>query len=286
MSKRNRDNSPTRYSEGPIPKLASIPKSNCKTESGIVSMEDCIKDFIENKTNYFIIIYRDSTGEYGNVLKLKDLKIFLQTHNIQAYINLWKGDGYIPFYFTTQIIRYINRPDTPNILIVEKKRSLLSWAGRPDYFDIHFADHVNGHVIPRIHINYTEDDEKRGKERYEFVPEETKMAEPPRTPGHILRKLRDINSDFPEFSHPKQTPNIPFSYDLDVGDGEIWLTRPFWTDKDWHKASSPDPLVREKAGYIDLTDKTKEEQQVYLARLFQQGIRWQYEPIKEAFSRD
>ena len=193
---------------------------NCKTKSGIISMEDCIKDVIENKTKYFIIIYKDSTGEYGNVLDLEDLKDFLRKYHIAAYINLWKGDGHIPFYFTEWIIHYINRHEKdkikysiPNILIVEKKSSWLSLVGWSDYFDIHFADYENGDVTPikdqkRIHhINYTEDDKKRiGKTLHEFVPKETKMVEPPpiklKEPEYIPRK------------NPSKNPSKnPYDYD-------------------------------------------------------------------------
>ena len=213
MSRRTRSPTRQRYYE-PRPKIASIPKPNCKTKSGIVSMEECIKDVIENKTKYFIIIYRDSTGEYGNVLELEDLKIFLQKYKIKAYINLWKGDGYIPFYFTDSIIYYINRHEQdkekekiPNILIVEKKSSWLSWFWS-DYFDIRFANYENGKITPivqRFDTNYTKDEESRINQMrieetlHEFVPKQTAMTEPPPT------KLEDYPLERPE-SIPSNNP--------------------------------------------------------------------------------
>lgn len=232
MSNRTRSPTRQRYDE-PRPKPASIPKSNCKTKTGIVSMEECIKDVIENKTKYFIIIYRDSTGEYGNVLELEDLKIFLRKYDIAAYINLWKGDDIpIPFYFTKWIIHYINRHEKdkekfniPNILIVEKKSSWLSWIGWSDYFDIHFADYDNGDVIPIkdpkriVHINYTEDDKMRGKERYEFVPKERVEPTPTPTPRPPPIHPRNVIVPAAYPYYPKQIPTsmIPFSSELDIG---------------------------------------------------------------------
>ena len=259
----------------------------CKQKTGTqVSMKKCLEDAMKDK-NSFVIIYKDSTSDhnyYGTVLDLEDLQGVLRTYKIAAYINLWKGNGYIPFYFTKWIIHYINRHENdkineriPNILIVEKKSSWFSLVGWPDYFDIHFADYENGHVTPikdtkRIkHINYTEDDKERKElpTLYEFVPKKTIMAEPPQTkhkyptpltPSHYpyyppiddesLRRVGVTTYGFPRGYHEEAVAKDGFGAGIEEAKKKAELKKYNNNRKNWGEKGSEwqELFQKERAG--------------------------------------